>query len=165
MDKNFIKLPSEFNDKFIEVPEDKAAKGSMTVTVSREHDVITQEAESFYFGATASAFFLYAYLGDTSKSHEYIQIQGYEQLSKKTYELTPGINNVAHAWYTFVDGATYPRVGSGKLVILEVSIDPNDPLRGFVKGTIEFMCEDKHPTGSLLKVVSRDFWIEGEGSQ
>jgi hypothetical protein len=33
MDKNFIKLASEFNDKFRELPEDKAAKGSMTVTV------------------------------------------------------------------------------------------------------------------------------------
>jgi hypothetical protein len=165
MDKNFIKLASEFNDKFRELPEDKAAKGSMTVTVKREHNVIKQEAKSFYFGATDSAFFLFAYLGDTSKNHQYIQIQGNEQLREKTYELAPEANKGAYAWYNFVDGGTHMKIGSGKLVIWEVSIDPNDPFRGFVKGSIDFECEDRHPTDSKLKVVSKDFWIEGKGSQ
>jgi hypothetical protein len=102
MDKNFIKLASEFNDKFRELPEDKAAKGSMTVTVKGAQRYKAR-AKSFYFGATDSAFFLYAYLGDTSKNHQYIQILGDEQLREKTYELAPE-GTRAYAWYNFVDG-------------------------------------------------------------
>ncbi|MNG34863.1 hypothetical protein D3C84_1214610 [compost metagenome] len=58
-------------------------------------------------------------------------------------------------------GSQEQSAGNGVLDVAKFLVHPSKP---HIKGTLEFMCRETPSSENWMKVVARDFWIEGDPS-
>jgi hypothetical protein len=164
MNEEIFKQYPAFAELYKNAPDVKAADGHMLVEITRGNVIETHKATSFFFGAKENSALLIAQVGDLSKDHLEVEILSQVTLKPGRYELRDDVNSPVIAFYIYTvkgdpNDIRYYSIGNGILNVTEVLIDP---LRPHIKGTIEFMCRETPVAETWMKVVAKDFWVDGD---
>ncbi|MCY1255231.1 hypothetical protein PSJE_16265 [Pseudomonas jessenii] len=161
MSEEFIKRDSASAEVYKNFPDLKAATGFMRLEITRGNVVEEYKATSFYMRADETYALIFANIGDALDGQR-IKINSFVKMEAgKRYILGPGNESVL-AWYIDMKGGgSYESIGSGKL---DVETAVSKPPKPYIKGSIEFMCRETPFSDTWMKVVAKDFWVEGDMS-
>ncbi|POA19752.1 hypothetical protein C1886_11255 [Pseudomonas sp. FW300-N1A1] len=142
-------------------PGVKAANGYMQVEITRGNVVETHKATSFFMGAREGFALVQAYIGDDPENQKEIQLLSTLKLEAgERYQISDDVPPTVMAFYIVHKGGSQEQsAGNGILKVEKFLVDPSKP---HIKGTLEFMCRETPFSEIWMKVVAKDFWVEGD---
>ncbi|WP_288099605.1 hypothetical protein [Pseudomonas sp.] len=164
MNKEVFKQYPALVEAYENAPDVQAANGEMLVKLIRGDISEPHEATRFFLGANERMALVEAYVGEQSKDYQKIEILSTVKLKPGRYELKDDASSSVVAFYIYTvkgdpNDTSYYNIGNGVLNVKEFL---NDPVRPYIKGTIEFMCKQMPIADTFMKVVAEDFWVKGD---
>lgn len=164
MNKEVLGQYPALAEAYKNAPVVQAATGKMLVSLVRGDVSESHEATRFFLGADQYKALVEVHVGDLSRDHQRIEIFSTVKLKPGRYDLKADASSSVIAFYIYVvkgnpSDIAYYNIGDG---ILDIKEFLNDPVRPYIKGRIQFKCEQRPIADTTMKVVAEDFWVKGD---